>query len=287
MALDGLFGGVQTISVSNAPITLTAPAGSITPSPGPTQAQNAILKITGTTTGPVAITLPLPGYYIIDTTGLGLSSSNVVTLRAAGTGQIIGLPFATVRHVYNDGTNVKHCNLQEVGTYTDYAGTAVPTWITSCTVPPFLNCDGSTFSGTTYPLLAVILGGTTLPDLRGVARYTLNQGTGRLTSAASGLDGNTLFAIKTTQSTTLITANLPPYTPAGAVTGNTTPQVPNPVGLVSLQGGGAFQTLQTNSLVTPIIINGTVVGTPQGGTSTPFGIVGPGTVAGITMIRAG
>lgn len=35
--------------------------------------------------------------------------------------------------------------------------------------PAWLLCDGSSFSGTTYPALAAALGGTTLPDARGVA----------------------------------------------------------------------------------------------------------------------
>lgn len=284
--MDGLFGGVQTISVSNAPITLTAPAGSITPSPGPTQAQNAILKITGTTTSPVAITLPLPGYYIIDTTGLGLSSSNVVTLRAAGTGQIIGLPFATVRHVYNDGTNVKHCNLQEVGTYMDYAGTAVPTWISSCTVPPFLLCDGSTFSAATYPLLAIILGGTTLPDARGRSRYTLNLGTSNLTTAGAGIDGNTQLAIGGFNGITLNASQLAAHTHLNSLTdpGHAHPYTHAAGGGYQTGNtpGGVLITATTNSSITNITINNASAGT---GANIPN--ASPGYVGGITMIRAG
>lgn len=72
VAIDGLFGATTTISASNAPIVLTSPASfTPTPSPGPTQAQNAILKFTGALTANVQVTLPIPGYYIVNnqTTG--------------------------------------------------------------------------------------------------------------------------------------------------------------------------------------------------------------------------
>lgn len=292
-AIDGFIGGVTTIAVSNAPITLTSPVGfTPTPSAGPTQAQNAILKLTGTLTAAVTITLPLPGYYIIDTTGLGLTSVAPVVLRAVGTGQVIGLPFATVRHVYNDGTNVRHCNLQEAGTYLDYAGSAVPTWITSCTVPPFLNCDGSTFSAATYPLLAVILGGTTLPDARGRSRYALNLGTGRLTSGGSGIDGNTRLAAGGTDGIVLTSpTQLPAHTHNNALVDNghlhsTTPGSfqNTPVGGGSnaqpFISTGAAQ--NTGVSTTGIALTNASVGAGANIPNAP-----PGYVGGITMIRAG
>lgn len=37
----------------------------------------------------------------------------------------------------------------------------------------FLECDGSTFTSSTYPALTRILGGTTLPDIRGRVRADL------------------------------------------------------------------------------------------------------------------
>ncbi len=38
------------------------------------------------------------------------------------------------------------------------------------TATGWLLCDGSSFSGTTYPDLNTFLGGTTLPDMRGYVR---------------------------------------------------------------------------------------------------------------------
>jgi len=292
VAIDGYLGGVQTISLSNVPVTLTSPAAfTPTPSGGPTQAQNAVLKLTGTLTSNVQITLPLPGYYVIDSSGLaaaGIASGFNVTLRAVGSGLIVGVPPGNARHVYNDGTNVYHVGLPEIGTYADYANAALPGWVTSCTVRPFLLCDGSTFNAVTYPILNVILGGNTLPDLRGATRYTLNGGTSRITTAGSGLDGNTIFATKFTQTVTLLTGNLPPYTP----TGN---NAANSVSVTAAQGfttSGSFQALvppgEANIGPSSFTVPAQAwTGNAQGGTSTPFGSIGTGVVAGITMIRAG
>lgn len=38
---------------------------------------------------------------------------------------------------------------------------------------PFLQCDGSAFTSSTYPALTRILGGATLPDVRGRVRADL------------------------------------------------------------------------------------------------------------------
>lgn len=41
-------------------------------------------------------------------------------------------------------------------------------WFTATPPTDWLICDGSSFSGVTYPDLALVLGGTTLPDMRDV-----------------------------------------------------------------------------------------------------------------------
>jgi microcystin-dependent protein len=57
-----------------------------------------------------------------------------------------------------------------VGTINAYAGTVAP--------EGWMFCDGSTFNGSTYPELQTVLGGTTLPDLRGVFLRGLDNGRG-------------------------------------------------------------------------------------------------------------
>jgi hypothetical protein len=86
-----------------------------------------------------------------------LGGAGVVALPHQQSGQIVD--------VLNDGSNLRFKNLGgPIGSYWDYAGSSNPAWNSGCTVPPYLNCDGSTFSAATYPSLAVILGSTTLPD---------------------------------------------------------------------------------------------------------------------------
>lgn len=284
-AIDGFFGGVQTVSVSNAPVTLTSPTGTVTPSAGPSQSQNSVLVFTGTLTANVQVTLPLPGPIIVTNLTTG---AFVLSFRAAGAGEIIAIDQGISQRIYNDGTNVRFVDLPPIGSYLDIAQSTVPAWITTCTKPPFLLCNGGTFSAVTYPYLNTKLGGNTLPDLRGVSRYTLNQGTSRLTTAGSGLDGDTLFSIKSTQSRTLLTANLPPYTPAGTITNGSISISHNAAAANSSStGGGAFPCGGGIALISASQASSTFTGTAQGGTSTPIGLIGTGVVAGITLIRAG
>jgi hypothetical protein len=215
VALDGFQGGVTTIAVSNAPITLSVPAGFVaTPSAGPTQAQNAVLRFIGTVTTNLSVTLPMPGYYILDTTAIGFASTGLIVVRGVTGTEFVTLPIGHVMHVYNDGAIVRFVNLIAPGLYQDYAGSSVPSWISNCSKPPFLLCDGSTFSSVTYPILNGILGGNTLPDFRGRGGFFYNGGTGRLTTAGAGIDGNTLFASGGNNGVTLAVNQIPSGVPS-------------------------------------------------------------------------
>lgn len=212
VAIDGFLGGIQTISASSAPITLTSPAGfTPTPSGGPTQAQNGVLRFTGALTSAVQVTLPIPGFAIIENLTTG---AFVLSFRAIGSGQVIAIQQGSAKHVYNDGTNVRFVNLPDVGTYLDIATSTVPAWITACTIPPYLNCDGTTFNASTYPYLNSFLGGNTLPDSRGRNRFALSQGTGRLTTGGAGIDGTTLLAAGGNNG--IVAGQLPPITSNGS-----------------------------------------------------------------------
>ena len=209
-AIDAMFSGFQIISLSNAGVSLTVPAGfTATPGAGPTQSQNALIRFTGTLTGNVQVQFPMPGFYIVE--NLCTVGAFVVTLAAESPGNVIGAPPGKKCHVFSDGTNMDYVNLPDVGVYWDMAASGVPAYISACTVPPWLNCNGGTFSAITYPQLAVLLGGTTLPDSRGQTRFTLNQGTGRITqSGGQGINGNTLLSIGGSQ--TMLQSMLPSTT---------------------------------------------------------------------------
>jgi len=202
-AIDGLFGGVLSKTIAAANITLTAPAG-LTPAPsaGPVESQNAVIKLTGAQSANVQVTLPVPGFYIIDNQITTLNF--VTTFRAIGAGRIIGVPQGMVTHIYNDGTNVSFVGLGQTGRMEFLAGvSAVPAWIAACTVPPFLLEDGAIYNVASFPTLGGRLGsifggnGSTtfgVPDLRGRVPLAYD-GTGtRITSGVSNLNGQALGA---------------------------------------------------------------------------------------------
>lgn len=271
--LDSVIGAIATISGA---------AGSVVLAAG--QFQSRMLTVNSTLTASITLTFPTSFVkdYKIFNVCTGSSAFTITLATTAAGGQAICVPPGDSVDVYNDGTNLKFMNMGRVGSYWDYAGSSVPNWVSGCTVPPYLNCDGSTFSATTYPQLAVVMGSTTLPDSRGRFRTALNQGTGRITTAAGGLDGNTRGAAGGAPTITLGTGNLPPYTPSGAVTGTVSINGADSPGSVRNQfeyGGGSFDFATFN-------ISAAFTGNAQGGASTPFATVPPGFVGGITMVRS-
>lgn len=282
--IDACFGSVTTVALSNVtPVALTA-----------SQAQVNILRFTGTLSANVVVTIPaiIKGWIaenLCTTTGV-----YGVFLQNASGGQQIGLPPGEAIDVYSDGTNMKYRNLGRVGSYMDSGGSFVPSWIASSTVPPYLLCDGSSFSAVTYPQLASILGGTTLPDARGRNRASLNGGTGRITTAGSGIDGDTRFSAGGSQTVTLLQANLPAVDfsvtiPAGqgSHTHNPSPFAsswiggPGGFGFNSGTNAGSYTLALTSSTLPQM--TGTAA---SGGSGTGVNKMGPTYIGGITLIRA-
>jgi hypothetical protein len=296
VAIDGFFNGVQTVSVSNANVTLSVPAGfTATPSPGPTQSQNAAIKFTGALTANVQITLPMPGSYIVHNLTTG---AFVLTFAAPGAGQVISTEQGSAHRVYNDGTNVYFTDLPPVGTYLDTCDSAVPAWVTACTVPPYLLCNGATFNATTYPYLNAKLGGNTLPDARGRSRYMLGLGTGRLTVGGAGIDGTTLLAVGGSNGVALTLAELPGginSSGAGVLTTINFPgNIPYTAGNIATFGtgvaggangpGGSNTWFNGGSSFSGTSANINVTSNNTGAQS--FANAAPGFVGGITMIRS-
>jgi microcystin-dependent protein len=254
IALDGLLAGVQTISVASTPVTLTSPAA-FTPTPGggPTQSQNRVLRFTGILTANVTVTLPIPGSYIIENLTTG---AFVLSFRGVTATEVIGTPQGERVEIYNDGSNVRFVGLARLGALEMWAGlSAMPAWVTACTVPPYLLCDGTaTHTFAVYPNLGARMGSTFggngittfgVPDLRGRVPLAYD-GTGtRITTAGCGLNGQTLGASLDTQTVTLTSAQIPAHTHTVTVTdpGHShtyTARTGNNVG-----GGGSFGPVDT------------------------------------------
>lgn len=147
---------------------------------------------------------------------------------------------------------------------------------------------GQAASRTTYATLFSLIGttygvgdGTTtfnLPDLGGRAIFGKEATATRLTTAGGGIDGGTLGAVGGQQNRTLLTANLPAYTPAGSVSVSSTltdwVRGGTPDAYV---GGGAGNTYQNPTKAT-VVSTGTLTGAAQGGTSTAVQTPPPGIV---------
>lgn len=199
--IDQNLGAVTTVPLTNANVTLNA-----------AQYACGTIRLTGILTGNVTLTFPqVSGWWTVDNQTTGNFSVQLICNSGANR---IGIPQSVASDIFTDGSNIAFRALAEVGTYRDYAGTALPPWVGFCTIAPWLLCDGSTFNATTYPVLNTILGGNTLPDFRGRAAHYLNGGTGRLTTAGAGIDGNMLLAVGGNNGVNLAVNQIPAGVPS-------------------------------------------------------------------------
>ncbi len=283
--LDNSFGGVATIPLTNAPVVLSA-----------AQYQCAFIVFTGTLTGNCAITFPSIGsFYSVQNLTSNSSTFQVTLQTTAAGGQLIGCPPGEAVDVFTDGANVKFRNLGRVGTYWDYGGSSVPWWVSACTVPPYLNCDGTVFSSATFPVLAMVLGGTTLPDSKGRMRINLDQGAGRISSAYAsqgGLNGSVVGAAGGGQTVTLSSFNMPSLPITVTDPGHDHTFGYNTFGGYSISGteagivylstnpAGSAATLHVTSAATNITVSG--------GSSNPTATnnLPPAYIGGLTLIRS-
>jgi hypothetical protein len=289
---DQAAGTIQAIDLSGGSVILST-----------TQIRSANLKFIGALPSNVTVTVSAlssaPGTTIsgrswIMQSQCSNSSAYTITVASTVAGQkTICMPHYNPMSILLEGTNsseagsVKFANLPMVGTFWDFIGSSVPNWVSGCTVPPYLNCDGTSFSSATYPALATILGGTTLPDSRGRFRATLNQSQSRITSGSStgGVDGNTNLSAGGAQTTTLSSQNMPSIlitdpghnhpTSSGAsyVTNASS------VASISITGGGAALGISSARTAT--------TGITAGSTSpTNFSNIPPAYIGGLTLVRS-
>src|SRR3974390_739707 len=176
------------------------------------QAQCSIIRLTGTLTGNVNITMAnINKFWTIDNQLTNSPAGFACFFVSTSAIQAIGAP-PGCQDIYYDGTTVRYCTLPHpIGGYWDYAGGGVPTWVSGCSTPPYLNCDGTTFSSAAYPILSNLLGGNVRPDARGRFRGVINQGTNRMTAGNGGVDGNTILAVGGADTQSLTLTQIPPH----------------------------------------------------------------------------
>lgn len=266
--LDLIAGGMTTISMAAGSVVLAA-----------AQYKCKTITLNSTLAANATITFPTSFVKSYEVQNICTGSSFTITLTttAAG-GQVICCPPGEIIDVLNDGTNLKYRNLGRVGSYMDVAATAVPAWISGCTVPPYLNCLGGTYNSSVYPALFSFLGSSILPDSRGRVRAAMNGGTGRLSSGANsgGFNGDTLSAAGGNQALSQHShgvtdpGHVHEITQAVFSAAGSDYQIPGP------GGGGAFSA----SHLTGLTVNSAGAGDATGGN------VQPTYMGGITMIRA-
>jgi microcystin-dependent protein len=280
--IDQLFGAVTVVAVSSSNVTLST-----------SQCQNAIIRLTGTLSANIQIIFPtVAAIYTVE----NLTTGNYYITCGMASGAVVGVPQGIPTQIFTDGTNTKYWNTALPGTFMDYAGSTLPGWMSASTTTPWLICDGSAVSRTTYSTLYSIVGTTwgvgdgsttfNLPDLRNRVRVPL--GGNRLTSAGSGIDGSAAGQTGGSQNITIAQANLPNVTLSG--TTNTVPDHQHSIG----SGSGGARPAQdgasssTGSLTGPAgahyhtfttsSINGNV-------TQTSTNVTQPTAVHGITLIK--
>lgn len=163
-----------------------------------------------------------------------------------------------------------------LGGMMDYIGATAPN---SAFVLPIGQAISRTTYATLFSLISTTFGvgdGTTtfnVPDLTGRVTAMKEASATRLTSTYFVGDSTALGAVGGGESKTLVTANLPAYTPSGSVA---TSMNANAYGGLA-QGGttGGGQSTPTNATSNVLIASSTFTGTAQGGTSTPIRTVQP------------
>jgi len=180
--------------------------------------------------------------------------------------------------------------LVPIGAFLDYSSSTAPN---SSFVLPYGQAVSRTTYATYFTMVSTTFGvgdGSTtfnVPDLRGRVVAGLDNMGGssanRLTNADDGLNGDTLGATGGGETQTLVTGNLPAYTPSGTISTGT---YTGPSGTAGREdaGGGNYQSITGGATIGGNIWFGTAsanvssqtfTGTAQGGTSTAFGVVQP------------
>lgn len=169
-----------------------------------------------------------------------------------------------------------------IGTIIAYAGPSAPS-------ANYAILNGQAISRTAFATCFGVCGITfgsgdgittfNVPDLRGRTIAGVDGGANRLTTAT--MNSQALGGIGGVETRTLITANLPAYTPGGSIgNGSITLTVSGSSAIggttgVSVSGAGVAAAGGTTNTILASQGSSTFTGSAQGGTSTAFGIVQP------------
>ncbi|MGY4159049.1 microcystin-dependent protein [Bradyrhizobium sp. USDA 4461] len=236
------------------------------------------------------------GTSVINVDGLGarpLRTGPGVELQA---GVIIqGTPYAAT---YNNSDAVWYLHGFFGNPYNVPLAAGMDYWAPTAPNSSFVFPIGQAISRTTYATLFSLFGtlygagdGSTtfnLPDKRGRASVAADAGAGRISGASFG--SVALSGTGGVETQTLVTANLPPYSPSGSVssTSSTTVGVSiifqpssgsTPQLLAPVNGGNAGNSATSVAVTTSSVFSGN----PQGGTSTPLSNVQPSIVCNYIM----
>lgn len=223
--------------------------------------------------------------------GLGAKPINGIDGVALPAGTMISGGVYSVSYFSNGGGEFILHNFQgnafntPLGGMMDYICPSVPN-------SSFVFPIGQAISRVTYSALFGLVGTTygvgdgsttfNVPDLTGRITAMKEATATRLTSTYFGGNSTTLGAVGGLESSTLVTSNLPPYTPSGSVsgsaTGSDTVLVSGNLQQNLASGGNGFgwsNAATIKTLTAALSWAGSFAGSAQGGTSTPVRTVPP------------
>jgi microcystin-dependent protein len=199
---------------------------------------------------------------------------------------IQGTPYVAV---YNNSDGAFYLQGFFGNPYNVPLGAGMDYWLPTAPNSSFVFPIGQAISRTTYATLFALMGTTygtgdgsttfNLPDKTGRVSAMKETAATRLTSTYFGGNSTVLGSVGGAEKETLITANLPPYTPVGSITnGAITIIPPGGSGAFLSTGGGSANVgggSGSGGSATATQAASIFTGTPQGGTSTPVVTVQP------------
>src|SRR5665213_123064 len=224
------------------------------------------------------------------TVTLNVDSLGAAPLRSSPGAELLagtiieGTPYVAV---YNIGDGAFYLRGYFGNPYNVPLGAGMDYWLPTAPNSSFVFPIGQAISRTAYSSLFAGMGTTygpgdgsttfNLPDKTGRVSTMKEAAATRLTSSYFGANSTVLGAAGGMASDTLLTANLPPYTPSGSVTNGAITLGNGPNSFFANAGtpGGGANAGTANGQITVSQAASSFNGSAQGGTSAPFSLVQP------------